>query len=117
MSNDAKETAAAIFDRTAKLAGGLASTAPGAAGAALLVASGISAAVAGLIRALGIDGAKKAIDELTARRDEGRISPADVAADDAKISGAVSDLYGSEEKPKSKPKRKRSSSRRTTKKE
>ena len=119
-NDDGREVAANIFDRTAKLAGGLATSVPAPASAALLVAAGISAAIAGLLRSLGVDGAKEAIDELVKDRDKGRIAPADVAADDATIANAVSDLYDDDGRGdiavEDKPKRKRSSSRRKAKK-
>ncbi len=91
---DARETAASIFDRTAKLAASLSKGARGTAGTALAAAAGISAAVAGIIRALGVDGAAEAIGELAARRDEGMISKDDIAKDDDSIVDAVSSLYG-----------------------
>jgi len=91
--SDTRETAANIFDRTAKLAAGLARGVPDPASTALTVASEISAAVAGLIRAIGVDGAAEAINELAARRDEGTITPADVAADDDSIVDAVLSMY------------------------
>lgn len=90
---DAREIAANIFDRTAKLAASLGSRTPGPGGTALTVTSGIAAAVAGLIRSIGVGGAAEAINELAARRDEGVITPADVAADDDSIVDAVSSLY------------------------
>ena len=95
--NDARETAATIFDRTAKLAGTLASGTPDPVGAALKIAAGIATAVAGIIRSLGIDGAKAAIDELVARRDEGVITDAHVARDDATIADTVSSMYGDDD--------------------
>jgi len=93
MSDDGRETAANIFDRTAKLAAGLAPTLPDPAGAAVLVASGIAAAIAGMIRSLGIDGAKEAIEYLVAHKNDGMITDAHVARDDATIANAVSEMY------------------------
>lgn len=100
MSDDGRETAANIFDRTAKLAAGLASGTPGLGGLALAGAAGIAKTVAGIIRALGIDDAKKAIDELVARKNEGTITDADVAADDDSIVDAVSSLYDDDDAEK-----------------
>ena len=98
--SDARETAANLFDRTAKLARTASKGTPDPAGAVLLVASGIAAAVAALIRNLGVDGAAEAISDLAARRDEGAITPADVIADDAGIVDAVSSMYRDEAKAK-----------------
>lgn len=91
--SDKREVAATIFDRTAKLAGALASRASGDVGLALGIAAGISKAVAVIIRALGIEDAGKAIDELVARKNEGVIGDDDVAADDAEIASEVSDMF------------------------
>ena len=95
--SEASETAAAIFDRTAKLANGLAAGMPDPAGAALKIAGSISGVVAGIIRSLGIESAKAAIDGLVARRDEGAITDAHVARDDGEIAAAVSSLYDTTE--------------------
>lgn len=95
--NDGREIVANIFDRTAKAAASLGATLPGTAGTALKIGAGIASAIAGVIRSLGIAGAKEAIDDLVARRDEGVITDADVARDDAEIAKGVSDLYGDDD--------------------
>jgi hypothetical protein len=94
MSNDdGREIVANIFEKTAKAAASLGAGLPDPAGAALAIGAGIASAIAGVIRSLGIDGAKEAIDELVARRDEGVITDAHVARDDDSIVAAVSSLY------------------------
>lgn len=91
--SDKREVAATIFDRTAKLAGTLATRASGDVGLALGIAAGISKSIAVIIRALGIEDAGKAIDELVTRKNEGVITDDEVAADDASIARGVSDMF------------------------
>ena len=91
--DDGREIVANIFDRTAKAAASLGATLPDPAGAALKIGAGIASAIAGLLRSLGVDGAAEAIDELVARRDEGVITNAHVASDDASIAAGVSAMY------------------------
>jgi len=110
--SDAKK-AANIFERTAKLAAGLAEGMPGAPGRGLRIASGIASTVAGLIHALGIDDAQKVIEELVARRDVGVITSGDVVADDASIAGSVEALFNVDGNPPSKASSKSSKSTKT----
>ncbi len=91
--SDARETAATIFDRTAKLASTLMIRASGDVGIALELAARISNTVAAIIRALGIEDAGKAIAELGAGKDEGVITDDDLVNDDASVEGAISDLF------------------------
>ena len=87
------EVVASIFERTAKLAAGMTAGASPEVAVALGVGAGLASVVAVLIRALGIDDAKQAIDGLVAARNDGKIGDAEVADDDASIAGAVADLY------------------------
>lgn len=87
------EVVASIFERTAKLAAGMAAGAPPEVALALGVGAGLANVVAVLIRSLGIDDTKKAIDELVAARNVGKIGDAELEADDASIAGAVADMY------------------------
>ena len=90
---DARETAANIFDRTSKLAAGLAERSPGDAGLALGIAAGISKAIAAIIRAVGIEDAGKLVDELARDKNAGVITDAELAKDNAEIASVVSGLY------------------------
>jgi len=93
MTDKSKNTAANIFDRTSRLASGLAEGVHGNAASGFLLAAGISKLVATLIRTFGAEDAKALIEELAKRRNEGTISDDDVASDDASIAKSVQDLF------------------------
>ena len=95
--SDNRETAAAIFDRTAKLAGTLAGRSEGSAATALGVAAGISKAVATIVRAMGVKDAGVLIEGLARDKNDGKISNADLREDDKKVADAVDDMYDKKE--------------------
>lgn len=88
-----REIAASIFDGAAVAAAALASLVPGVAGTGLGVAGALAKAVASLIRSVGTDNTKALIDELQRRKDEGKITDANVARDNQEIADAVSEMY------------------------
>lgn len=106
MSDNKSETAAAIFDRTGKLAATLSEGSSGSASIALKIAAGISKALAAIVRAIGIDDAGALIEALAKEKADGYITPAEVVKDDAKIASAVADLYD-DKTPVSKPTKKK----------
>lgn len=92
-SDDGREVAASIFERTAKLAATLADRTPGAPGAVLGIAASIAGVVAQIIRDMGVDDAGEAIAGLVEYRDDGRIGGDELAADDAAVADRIGELY------------------------
>lgn len=88
--SDGREQVASIFDRTSVLMGKR-------DGLAFTVGSGLATVVATLVRSLGPEGAKKQIEDLMARKDDGVITDDDLASDDVKVMETVSGLYDGDE--------------------
>ena len=93
MKDDHRETIAALFERTAKLATGMVPGAPTELAAALAVGATVANVIAGLVRSAGVDGAALALASLAERRSEGAIRVTDLAVDDASIAEAVADMF------------------------
>ena len=94
---DYRDTAAQIFDQTARLADVGAQNLPDAAGSAFKIAAAIARAVAALLRALGIEDTHKAIEELVARQDAGKITDEVLAESDAEIQREITRMYTQDE--------------------
>jgi hypothetical protein len=94
---DGREFAATIFDVAAANASKLAAVLPDPAREALMIGAGLSNVIAAIIRSAGTDGARELIEELQSRKNEGRISPDDIKADNDTIANAVANLYREED--------------------
>lgn len=98
-TDDGREVAASIFDGAATTANAVALVLPEPFASAVKVGAGLASIVGKLIRSIGTDNTKELMKELQRRRDEGKITDAHVARDNAEIADAVSALYskGNEE--------------------
>lgn len=97
MADDGREIAATALEAGAEFAVKLAgSTGDPVAGIAVGVGAGLAGLVAELVRTLGVDNAKKTLEELKRRIDagEGVISVADIEADDRYVDDYIAELFG-----------------------
>jgi len=90
---DIRDLAADVLEHAAGFGRSRARRSEGSQALGFEVGAAIASAIAELIRALGVDDAKKAIDELVARKNEGAIDDDDLRADDASIREAVADMF------------------------
>ena len=93
MSEDNRETAAAMFDRTGQLAGTLAGRLRGNAAVAVQGASAIASTIAVLIRAVGAKDAAVLIADLVERKGSGAITEKQIAEDDASVAEEINKMY------------------------
>lgn len=96
MADDGREIAADVLDGAAELAAKIASSSGDpVAGLAVGIGAAITKIVAELVRSIGADGAKKAIEELKRRVDagEGVITAADIEEDDQYVDQYIRDLF------------------------
>jgi len=92
-ADDKRETAAAIFDRTSRLAATIAERMTGEAKTALSVASGIAKGAAAILRAVGVRDAGTLIEALAADKAAGVMTPADIRRDDDAIEAEIQSTY------------------------
>ena len=90
---DVRDFAAEVFDHAAGFGKARARRVVGSKALGFEVGAAIASAVAQLIRSLGADDAKKAINDLVARKNDGTIDDDDLRADDASIREAVADMF------------------------
>ncbi|HHH29092.1 MAG TPA: hypothetical protein ENK57_12215 [Polyangiaceae bacterium] len=96
MADDGREIAATALEAGAEFAVKLAAaTGDPGAGVAAGVGAGLAGLVAELVRTLGVDNAKKTIEELKRRIEtgEGVISVADIEADDRYVDDYIAQIF------------------------
>lgn len=91
--DEGRELAANIFDGAAASAAMIAAMLPEPFKAAVTLGGGIASLIGKLVRSIGVDDSAALIGELVKRADEGKITDAHVARDDAEIARLVSELY------------------------
>lgn len=98
MADDGREMAVSVLEGAAEFAARIASASGDpVAGVAVGIGAGLAGIVADLVRTLGVNGAKKTLEELKRRVDagEGIISDDDLAADDQYVDQYIAELFGS----------------------
>jgi hypothetical protein len=97
MADDGREIAADVLEGAADFAARIAgSTGDPIVGVAVGVGSALARIVAELVRSLGVDAAKKTLEELKRRVDagEGVLTDADLAEDDRYVDDYIASLFG-----------------------
>lgn len=96
MADEEREIAAGVIDTVADMAAKLGQLGGPGVGVAVGAGAGLLKVVAELVRSLGVDGARKTLEELKRRVDagEGVISADDLAADDQYVDQYIEQLFG-----------------------
>lgn len=98
MADDGREIAAVAIEGGAEFAAKIASASGDPiVGVAVGIGAGLAGLLAELVRTIGVNAAKKTLEELKRRVDagEGIISDDDLAADDRYVDDYIADLFGS----------------------
>ncbi len=92
-TDDGREVAASVFEMAAAAGSAIAPSLPDPFRAAAVIGASLASLTSKLVRSIGTDNTAALIEELQRRRDEGKITDAHVARDDAEIAEAVSAMF------------------------
>lgn len=96
MPDDGREVAADVIDTVADIAAKLGALGGPGVGVAVGIGAGMVKVLAELVRSLGVDTARKTLEELKRRVDagEGVITADDLAEDDQYVDDYIASLFG-----------------------